>query len=89
MELPIRPILGHVLRGGGGAQWAMIPKLRIFLFLVFISKKYNKKTKNPTFFAPKISMMFADGLKIKFYLISRPGQSQGLLYKQPCDLFIN
>ena len=34
-------------------------------------------------------MMFADGLKIKFYLISRPGQSQGLLYKQPCDSFIN
>ena len=34
-------------------------------------------------------MMFTDGLKVKFFLISRPGQSQGRLYKQPCDSFIN
>ena len=45
-------------------QWAMIPKLRMFLFLVFISQKDVKRAtqKNP----PKRSMAFADGLEIKF-----------------------
>ena len=32
-----------------GVQWAMIPKLRIFLFLVFQSKKKRQKGKNPDF----------------------------------------
>ena len=54
---------------GEGAQWAMIPKLRIFLFLVFISQKRRQKGRKPAFFAPKRSMVFADGLEIKFYHI--------------------
>ena len=51
----------------GGAQWAMIPKLRIFKFLVFISQELHPKGKSPAFFAHKRNMVFADGLEIKFY----------------------
>ena len=55
------------LPNGGGGQWAMIPKLGMFLFLVFISQKLGPKGKNPECFAHKRNMVFADGLEIKFY----------------------
>ena len=55
--------------GGEGAQWAMIPKLRIFLLVVFISQKRRPKGKQPAFFTHKRNMVFADYLEIKFFPI--------------------
>ena len=42
----------------GGAQFAII------------RQKKGQKDQKPTFFVPKRSMVFADGLEIKFYPIS-------------------
>jgi hypothetical protein len=55
-------------------QWAMIPKIRIFLTFLFISQKMRQKRKKPAFFPPKRCMVFADGLEIKQLQIGGKGK---------------
>ena len=50
-------------------QWAMIPKLRIFLPFFISQMKMRQKRKKTSFCTSKICLVFADGLEMKFYLI--------------------